>query len=389
MGGRLRKRAGSPYWWLRLRRGEWELEVSTKTTVKRRARAAREEVSRAVTRGERDKALLARVAELAVLGEEAPLEAAREEMIPGARRLPLDEFLRGPYVERHVEPRASGAQSRRNYLGEIRALLSSPALGDLCLDEVGPEQAEAFRRWTLDRGLSKATANRRLSRLRHAMRKAVEWGFLESFPLESVALQHEEPERVPELSAEEEERLLDACGPRLRPLIGLLLTTGLRRGEALALRWEDVQGDTLMVRRTGKTWKERTIPLVGPVLGRARVFLDMIPRRVGSPYLFPSPHKADAPLRGDSVSQGFRRARRRAGLDRLRLHDLRHVAASRLVRAGLDLYRVGLLLGHRKGETTRRYSHLRTEDMRRALDALERGETGAVGGTFRGTMGED
>jgi len=83
--------------------------------------------------------------------------------------------------------------------------------------------------------------------------------------------------------------------------------------------------------------------------------------RVGKPY---TPHQ---------VSMAFRRACKHAGIENFRFHDLRHDFASNLVQNGNDLYLVQNLLGHKDGRMTQRYAHLKIENLRKAVETLERG----------------
>ena len=73
------------------------------------------------------------------------------------------------------------------------------------------------------------------------------------------------------------------------------------------------------------------------------------------------------------VSMAFKRACKRAGIENFRFHDLRHDFASKLVQNGNDLYVVQHLLGHRDGRMTQRYAHLRIDNLRQAVDTLNKG----------------
>ena len=74
--------------------------------------------------------------------------------------------------------------------------------------------------------------------------------------------------------------------------------------------------------------------------------------------------------RVDALSRAFRKAADSVGLKAARFHDLRHTFASEAVQRGFDLYRVGKALGHKSPQTTQRYAHFRTEDMRGLMDAV-------------------
>lgn len=136
-----------------------------------------------------------------------------------------------------------------------------------------------------------------------------------------------------------------ASTPRAKALIALSAYTGLRLGEVLKLRPEDVKGGVIVARDT-KNGTDRIIPIL-PEL---------------KPHLSQLPF--DAGWR--NVYRGFERARERAGLE-IRYHDLRHMVASALARSGADLRLSMDLMGHKSVETHRRYVHTDVEAKYAAL----------------------
>jgi integrase len=129
----------------------------------------------------------------------------------------------------------------------------------------------------------------------------------------------------------------------------LLILTGCRRNEVQTLRWEYVTGTHIELPDT-KTGARR-IPLTAPV----RAVLEALPRDPANPYVIrgkvPGGHVTD-------LERPWRRIRARAGLDHVRIHDLRHTYASHLVARGETIQMVGKLLGHSQIQTTMRYAHL-------------------------------
>jgi site-specific recombinase XerD len=87
----------------------------------------------------------------------------------------------------------------------------------------------------------------------------------------------------------------------------------------------------------------------------------------GCPYVF---HRRGRKVR--SVKEGFKNALKKAGIEDFRFHDLRHTFASRLVQMGVDLYVVKELLNHSSITVTQRYAHLRLENVKRAVEMLEK-----------------
>ncbi|MEJ2253810.1 MAG: site-specific integrase [Nitrospirota bacterium] len=131
-----------------------------------------------------------------------------------------------------------------------------------------------------------------------------------------------------------------------------------------------------------KDGEKRTVPLNRSVLEllRAREGL-----RRDSAYVFTS--QAGTKLDGPNVHRAFDAARRAAGLEDVRFHDLRHSFATRLVQAGVDLYVVKELLGHKTLAMTTRYAHHYPESLRHGVEVLDRSGYDLV--TFGGKRGED
>lgn len=132
----------------------------------------------------------------------------------------------------------------------------------------------------------------------------------------------------------------------------LLLLTGARKSEILKARWEHIHLERrMLVVPLSKSGKPRYIPLSDEA---ARI-IRAIPRRDDSPWLFPG-RKWGRPL--SDIYTFWNRIRRKLGLFRVRIHDLRHTFASFLVNAGHSLYEVQKLLGHSDPRTTMRYAHM-------------------------------
>jgi integrase len=146
--------------------------------------------------------------------------------------------------------------------------------------------------------------------------------------------------------------------------ITLLLLTGARRNEITQAKWEYINWErrTLLV-PLSKSGKPRTITLNGQALELLR----SVPRIDGNPHIFPS-DVTGRPCA--SLYFPWDRIRRRAGLDSVRLHDLRHSFASFLVNQGISLYVVQGLLGHSHSRTTQRYAHLAQQTLQDAAEVV-------------------
>jgi integrase len=143
--------------------------------------------------------------------------------------------------------------------------------------------------------------------------------------------------------------------------IRFLACSGWREQEALTLRWQDLdvqRGEaTLGTTKTGRSQRRLGPPAIA--------LLTSLPRLDNSPYVFPG-RERNRPLR--ELKRVWTAVRHAAGLDDVRLHDLRHSFASFAVGSGLSLYLTGQLLGHKQAATTQRYAHFADDVLRSAAD---------------------
>lgn len=169
--------------------------------------------------------------------------------------------------------------------------------------------------------------------------------------------------RVRYLQPKELGEVLAACPEWLRPIAGLATATGMRRGELLAVRWEDVdlKAGTIILRKT-KSGKER--PAFINDLARQVLTSIGADGRKQKGLLFPDVTPAQ-------VSVAFIRACEDAGVKDFSLHDLRHTFASHLRMHGADLHDLQKLLGHSDPRMTDRYAHLSAEHLGNAAKRLD------------------
>ena len=139
--------------------------------------------------------------------------------------------------------------------------------------------------------------------------------------------------------------------------IRLLVLTGCRRNEILGLRWDDLNFDTGEMRLPDSKTGARMVPLTSV----AADVLKGLARTPNNPWVFPGKKKG---TRLVNINDSWDRVRTRAGLDGVRLHDLRHTFASRALALGESLPMIGDLLGHRMVSTTARYAHLARDSVR-------------------------
>jgi integrase len=236
----------------------------------------------------------------------------------------------------------------------IAELHISPALGRLRLTALTPAHVQGFYRGRLDSGLSPATVQKIHVVLHKALSQAVKWSLVPRNVTEAASAPLPSPKEMRPLSAEEVRKLLNAAGDdRLEALWVLAVHTGMRQGELLALKWTviDLEAGKVSVRRTltresghytlgePKTKKSRrTVKLTGAAtealrghLGRQMEEMD----RLGDLYkdqglVFTS--CSGAPLNPSNIrNRNLRRLTGKAGLPKIRFHDLRHTCATLLL----------------------------------------------------------
>jgi len=170
------------------------------------------------------------------------------------------------------------------------------------------------------------------------------------------------------VAPEEEQRLLNASLPWLRKIIIFALNTGARQNEILSLKWSEVDlfRRTISILET-KNKEKKTIPINQTVLDLLKS-----KRKVTSisGYVFTS--QAGTRINARNLLRAFYSARKRTGLEDVRFHDLRHTFATRLVQAGINLYVVKELLGHKTLAMTMRYAHHCPESLRHGVEVLDK-----------------
>lgn len=228
---------------------------------------------------------------------------------------------------------------------------------------------EQYQTERLEKGNKPATINRHIATIKHMFTKAVEWDMVEEETLKRIRkakLLEENNRRLRYLSKEECQELVNACADHLKPIVITALNTGMRRGEILSLKWENVDlkhGFILLDMTMTKNGERREIP----VNDTLRATLTGIQRRLDIPYVFWDPSTG---LPYGDIKNSFKGACRRAGIKDFRFHDLRHTFASYLVMAGIDIATVRELLGHKTLTMTLRYAHLAPSHKVKAVDIL-------------------
>jgi integrase len=271
------------------------------------------------------------------------------------------------FIAEHL-PRLRPA-SARNYVSHIN-LYIRPTLGAVKIKAVTFSDVDRLHRSVTKRGTS-YTANRVLSTLSKAFALAVRWRYRPDNPCKGIERNKEQP-RERYLTEAEGARLMQALDAERdqvnADLLRLALLTGARRGELIALRWQDV--DLTKARWTKphtKAGEKQHVPL-NPQACAVLAARYERESEIEQPFL--RGRKLATAER--AVARCWGRVREAAGLGDMRVHDLRHSFASTLANRRVDLYVIGKLLGHKRIATTQRYAHLVDDTLRAASEAAGR-----------------
>jgi integrase len=381
---------------MRERAGGWEVRAyAGRDPVTRRKRY----LTRTVRGGKRE-AQLALAALIVEAGEAG-----------APRRGTFGELLKEWFS--HAEPDFSPktALETRRFLD--RAVI--PRLGDRAVDRLRASDLDALYRDLRSRGgrndrpLAPATVRRIHGIIHRALGQGVRWGWPNKNPAAQASPPRVPTPRIEPPSPAEVAQLIDLAAERdaaLAALLFLAAVTGARRSELVALRWAevDLKRGVVEIRRGVVLGRDGIVEKGTKTHAVRRVALDTAavqylvahPQRSeqvatmcgtvldGSAFVFS--HEADGsrPWRPDVVTHAFGRLRGRAGLPSVRLHDLRHFVATRLLASGVDVRTVAGRLGHRNAATTLNvYSHFVEEADREAADLMGR----LVQGSTRGAHG--
>ncbi|MFD3005103.1 tyrosine-type recombinase/integrase [Thermus tengchongensis] len=300
-------------------------------------------------------------------------------------RLRLGDWLRhwADHRAKSKGLRPATLNTYRHYLQLLEPLASTP------LPRLNPLAIQALFAELAERGLSPSVRRHAYQFLKAALRDAVRAGLLERNPVEAVdppPSGQVRPARA--WSAGEAAQFLKAAeGHRLYPMLALMLATGLRIGEALALRWEDWEGDRLWIRHTlrrdgtlGPTKTPRSQgylyldPRTQALLAEHRLAQEeekAVARRWEEHGLiFPS--EVGTPLGYRSFLRTWKGLVQKAGVPYVSPHGLRHTYTSLAFRAGLSPKEVAERLRHADPALALRvYQHLQEEDRRRAALGLD------------------
>ena len=279
------------------------------------------------------------------------------------------------YIENHIKPNIGSVPLNK---------LSSLELQKFYKKLLAKGRVRRLESKNQPKGLSPKTVRNIHQILESAMKLAVEQKLIVKDPTAGCALPKVEKKEMRTLPVEQLTSFLrEAKESGVFEMYYVELATGLRRGELLGLKWEDIDFEhgNLRVKRqvariNGKVVEAplktknayRTLPLAEDTIQ----VLKQQKKKVGSnPWVFPSP--TGGPISPDSVLHMLHRVLKRAGLPRVRFHDLRHTFATLALQNGVDVKTVSGMLGHfSAGFTLDTYAHVTTAAQKEAAKTMEK-----------------
>ena len=285
------------------------------------------------------------------------------------------------YIDNHIKPN----------IGQIPlSKLTSLELQKFYKKLLSSGRVERIESKKQSKGLSPKTVRNLHQIIASAMKLAKEQKLIVTDPTDGCALPKVEHREMKTLPVEQLASFLrEAKDSGVFELYYVELATGLRRGELLGLKWEDLdlkRGNLRVKRQVARINGEvveaplktknayRTLPLAKDTVD----ILKQQKKKAGSsPWVFPSP--TGGPMSPDSVLHMLHRVLKRAGLPRIRFHDLRHTFATLALQNGVDVKTVSGILGHYSaGFTLDTYAHVTTAAQKEAARAMERVLTAAL-----------
>ena len=290
-----------------------------------------------------------------------------------------------------VKVRPSSHQTYRGYIDNH----IKPNIGKIPLEKLTSLELQKFYKKLLEKGRVDRLESRNQAKglspktvwnihqiISSAMKLAQEQKLIASNPAEGCALPRMGHQEMKTLPVEQLHSFLrEAKDSGVFELYYLELATGLRRGELLGLKWEDIdleRGDLRVRRQIARINVEvveaplktknayRTLPLAEDTVS---ILLEQKKKVAGSPWVFPS--STGGPISPDSVLHMLHRVLKRAGLPRIRFHDLRHTFATLALQNGVDVKTVSGMLGHfSAGFTLDTYAHVTTASQRQAAKTM-------------------
>lgn len=287
-----------------------------------------------------------------------------EDLVENAKQIrslaTINELAQDYLVRHGQKKRAKSLNGDKNILENIIL----PTIGSLKVKTITRREVETLH---LELEDTPYQANRVLALLSKMFNLAISWGWREDNPVRGIE-KYQEHKRDRWLNDEELQRFFEVLNQYPNHVTAyvfkFLLFTGARKGEALHATWDQFDFERGVWTKPSHLTKQKKIehlPLSEEALDVLYTLKKINPR--DSLYVFPGRIKGE-PLK--EIKTFWRSVIKKAELEDVRIHDLRHTHASHLVSSGLSLSIVGKLLGHTQAATTQRYAHLADEPLRQA-----------------------
>jgi len=242
------------------------------------------------------------------------------------------------------------------------------AFKDVRLEEINAGLVRKYITNRIAEGMAPATVNREISFLKSVLYAAEYDDIIASNPIRGRRVKKLEESNSREkailslnLTDDDLRRLIDCAASHLKPILTLALITGMRKSEILKMKWKDINFNIGTIRipaENSKTKRERFIPIDSNLIA----MLDSIEKK--GDYVFMNPETGKNIV---EIKRAFKTALRAAAIKGLRFHDLRHLAAYRLVKV-TDIVTASKILGHADVKMTLRYCHPSEKDKREAIE---------------------
>ncbi len=282
-----------------------------------------------------------------------------------ARTKTFDEMMTKYFAQ--CTNKASTIERKKDALTHLEKQYSG-----MTLNELTPETVIDYKMKRKDEKAADATILNEIRLLSNAFNVAIKtWRWCKENPVSMVNLGLKPAQIDRWLTDIEEPCLLTASegkiGGQLQDIIIIGLNTGMSQEEIINLNWKNIDlTRKVLITSREKTGNTRTIPLNNTVVSlltnRAKV-------KSISGYVFFN--GANKKIDRWKLKNNFNAAVKDAGIEKFRFHDLRHSFATRLAQAGVDLYKISKLLGHKDISTTQRYAHHYPESLRSSVDVLD------------------
>ncbi len=295
---------------------------------------------------------------------ESAIREGRHFKTSQAKRHTLGQLI-DRYISDVLPKKTKNQRSQR--IQKQQLLWWKSEIGSYLLSDVTPSLIAEYRdklgkeKIRKDVERSPATIVRYMAALSHAFTIAMrEWMWIEDSPMRKVSKPKEPRGKVRYLSDDERKRLLTACKasqhPYLYTITVLALATGMRQGEIMGIKWDDVNfKDGYLILHETKNGERRRIPLAGHARDVLKALHDK--RELASPLVF-ADFKTRIKGKVAHMDNAWKNALLVAEIDNFRFHDLRHSAASYLAMNGASLAEIAEVLGHKTLQMVKRYAHL-------------------------------